>query len=415
MTKIKIKNFGPIKEGYLENDGWMEIKKVTVFIGNQASGKSTVAKVLSTLMWLEKAFNRGEEDYESLTVYSNKQYNPFESHFLNQGIYNYFLDNTEIEYLGEKYSIKYRRKDKFAIIKEIGNNIYVVPKIMYIPAERNILSTINSIYDASGMNYMLYTFGEELRKAQKELNGQKIKLPISDEIEYRYDAPSETSFVVGKDYEINLLNASSGLQSLIPLYLVSKNLAKLVTQKDEVLRKNMNTDLSIRMNEEITSLMVDNKITEEKRNQELNQIRSKYLGKCFINIVEEPEQNLFPTSQWQMLQRLLEFNNMTEANKLIMTTHSPYIINYLSIAIQGAYLKAKIKSDVLLDRLNKIVPVASLISADDVVIYQLDERDGSIKKLPVFEGIPSDKNYLNSSLHEGNQLFDSLLELEEDL
>ncbi len=59
MSKIKIKNFGPIKEGFKEisPDGsineWMEIKKVTVFIGNQGSGKSTVAKLISTLSWIE--------------------------------------------------------------------------------------------------------------------------------------------------------------------------------------------------------------------------------------------------------------------------------------------------------------------------------------------------------------------------
>ena len=28
MSKIKIKNFGPIKEGYLENNGWIDIKKL---------------------------------------------------------------------------------------------------------------------------------------------------------------------------------------------------------------------------------------------------------------------------------------------------------------------------------------------------------------------------------------------------
>ncbi|MBK8701664.1 MAG: AAA family ATPase [Saprospiraceae bacterium] len=53
MTKIRIKNFGPIKDGYQENDGWLEIKKVAVFIGNQGSGKSTVAKLISVFMWLE--------------------------------------------------------------------------------------------------------------------------------------------------------------------------------------------------------------------------------------------------------------------------------------------------------------------------------------------------------------------------
>jgi predicted ATPase len=55
MSKIKIKNFGPIKEGILSNDGWMNIPKITIFIGNQGSGKSSIAKVLSTLKWIEKA------------------------------------------------------------------------------------------------------------------------------------------------------------------------------------------------------------------------------------------------------------------------------------------------------------------------------------------------------------------------
>ena len=46
MSRIKIKNFGPVREGGQTNDGWIDIKKVTVFIGNQGSGKSTVAKLL---------------------------------------------------------------------------------------------------------------------------------------------------------------------------------------------------------------------------------------------------------------------------------------------------------------------------------------------------------------------------------
>lgn len=55
MSRIKIKNFGPIINGNQTNDGWIDIKKVTLFIGNQGSGKSTVAKLISTFMWLEKA------------------------------------------------------------------------------------------------------------------------------------------------------------------------------------------------------------------------------------------------------------------------------------------------------------------------------------------------------------------------
>ena len=54
MVKLRIKNFGPIKEIY--KDEYLIINKVSVFIGEQGSGKSTIAKLFSTLSWLEKDF-----------------------------------------------------------------------------------------------------------------------------------------------------------------------------------------------------------------------------------------------------------------------------------------------------------------------------------------------------------------------
>ena len=98
-----------------------------------------------------------------------------------------------------------------------------------------------------------------------------------------------------------------------------------------------------------------------------------------------------------------------------MTTHSPYLITYLTLAIKSNELKGKIKSDDLLKRLSNIVPLKATINPNDLMIYELDEIDGSIKLLGNFEGIPSDKNSLNKSLGEGNQLYDSLLEIEEEL
>ena len=99
-----------------------------------------------------------------------------------------------------------------------------------------------------------------------------------------------------------------------------------------------------------------------------------------------------------------------------MTTHSPYIINYLSIAIQADCLKSKIKSNgSLMNKLNVIVPLKSTVNSNDISVYQLDEKTGVIKKLNSYDGIPSDKNLLNESLAEGNNLFDSLLEIEQEL
>lgn len=43
------------------------------------------------------------------------------------------------------------------------------------------------------------------------------------------------------------------------------------------------------------------------------------------------------------------------------------------------------------------------------------KKTGSIEKLPNIDGIPSDNNFLNLSLSEGNDLFDRLLDIQEEL
>lgn len=75
----------------------------------------------------------------------------------------------------------------------------------------------------------------------------------------------------------------------------------------------------------------------------------------------------------------------------------------------------KIKSEELKNSLNSVVPIKSTLKGEDVVIYQLDEKDGSINILSTFEGIPSDYNFLNDSLSIGNKMFDRLLEIEQEL
>ena len=120
-----------------------------------------------------------------------------------------------------------------------------------------------------------------------------------------------------------------------------------------------------------------------------------------------------------MFQALLEFNNLTKDNQLIATTHSPYLVGYMGAIIQGSLLRQKILSHPdkhpLLARLDNLVPPGLACPADSVRIYQLDDTTGQIKKLPDYEGIPSDRNYLNEQLRAGNELFDQLLALEEEL
>ncbi len=413
MSKIRIKNFGPIKEGMLDNDGWIEIKKVTIFIGNQGSGKSTVAKVFSTLCWIEKAINRGDIEKGKLSFHM------FKNLLQYQKIHNYFKNNTYIEYTGEKYHILCDRSMQYPVVTEVHGNSYIVPKIMYVPSERNFLSTISDAFNVKGLPDNLFTFAEELRKAQKE-SAKKVSLPLKG-YSYEYDVDEDLSYVIGDDYKISLLEASSGLQSFIPLFLVSKSLSALIKKGEETIKKELTVTQAVRFSNEIMAIMNDNSLSDKDKNKLTKSVKTRYFNKCFINIVEEPEQNLFPTSQQQMLNCLMEFNNQSKGNKLIMTTHSPYLINYLTLAVKAEKLFKSLTDkgfklkDPEFSQTNEIVPMSSTVVANDLAIYELDEKKGTINALGKFEGIPSDKNYLNISLGEVNQLYDSLLEIEEEL
>lgn len=415
MSRIKIKNFGPIKNGCEANEGWIDIKKVTCFIGNQGSGKSTVAKLISTFTWIEKALVRGD--------YNKKWFqrkNKLKNQYLNyHRLENYFKVNgaekTVIEYEGDAFSIVFENGS--LLISEVQNKDYPLPQIMYVPAERNFITYVKTPKELKLSSESLKEFLTEFDNAKNEMKGFE-SLPINN-VSVEYDRLNDTLNLKGEGYKVKLTEASSGFQSLVPLYLVSNYLANSVKKQRETNKETMSSEELQRFKKGVEDIWNNNSLTDEQKRIALSVLSSKFNKTAFINIVEEPEQNLFPTSQWQMLQSLLECNSMNKGNKLIITTHSPYIINYLSIAIQGEYLERKIKKsvnkDVLLPKLYSLIPKESLISASNVVVYQLDEKDGSVKELETIDGIPSDKNYLNDTLVESNLLFDSLLEIEQEL
>jgi predicted ATPase len=179
----------------------------------------------------------------------------------------------------------------------------------------------------------------------------------------------------------------------------------------------MSADELDRFKKNAEEILSNNNLTYEQQRVALSILSSKFNKTAFINIVEEPEQNLFPSSQREILNALLDFNNMNEGNKLIMTTHSPYLINYLTHSVKASIVFEKInkapnKTD-LAEKINKVVPLKSLIKPTDWAVYELNENDGSIIKLDNYKELPSDENYLNESLGKSNDIFINLLEIED--
>ena len=399
MSSIIIQHFGAIKECNTP----IEIKKVTFFIGNQGSGKSTAAKLIATFMWIEKALVRGDYDKKWFER-KNRLKNTFLPY---HRIENYLKENTFIQYKGESYIITYENES--LKLEEKKNNNYSLPQIMYVPSERNFIAYVKSPKELKLSSEALKEFLTEFDNSKEIV--KNLELPINEVI-LDYDKLNDTLNLKGKDYKykIKLTEASSGFQSFVPIYIVSNYLVNTI-KKDSGIKVSMSGEEINRFRKEIEQLYKDKHLSDEQKRIAISVLPQKFNKTSFVNIVEEPEQNLFPTSQRDMLYSLLKINNEISANKLIITTHSPYLVNYVSVAVEAGKLKKGVTAGKE-KQLNAIVPISSAISADDLVIYQLNEREGSIELLDSYEGIPSDENFLNNEIGRTNGLFADLLDLQ---
>lgn len=410
--KLSIKNFGPIRNGFIE-DEFMEITDFTMIIGPQGSGKSTIAKALSTLMWIEKAL---AQDY--FTMKELKLSGRFKARFDYHNIKTYFSDDTKMEYIGSLYHIVYHGESKLFIERVKNSKRPAIPKIMYVPSERNFISVLPKLSLISELPESLASFLDEYDKARKALN-EDLELPIGS-TSFSYDKLNDISWVKRHDNKTRLSQAASGFQSLIPLFLVSNYLAKQYTPQLE----SVNEDIAARIgasgglsNENLARIrneiqtLLSKKPNDTRLINMFNSLLTSLIPSYFVNIVEEPEQNLFPDTQIKMLFSLLSYKNLNEKNKLIVTTHSPYLLNAISLAVASWNVYDRLNvSSATRKELEAIVPKEASLAPEQLRIYKTDEQ-GDISLLENIDGFPSDENYLNDILGEFNDNFGRILEL----
>ena len=398
MRTIHVKNFGPIKDS-----GLIEVRPVTVFCGNQGTGKSTVAKLISMMSWIEKALVRKDVTVENVKLLFVEDYCSY--HYLE----HYFNIDSFIEYTGDVLHLLYK---KGSVKIELGDaSSYKMPQIMYVPAERNLMVAIENAERISNLPPALVTLMEVYRKALTKLRAD-LKLPVNG-FAVHYDKKSKTTWLTDGSFQIQVHEAASGLQSVIPLMMVTKF---LMHQIEKGTSRDLSAEERERLQKEISDILQDKSIDENVRKAVLNTINSRFKNECFMNIVEEPEQNLFPTTQRQVVYELLDTLHKRDGNVLIMTTHSPYVLNDLTLAVKAGDIKKKAgRKNAVLKKLGEIVALGSCLAEGELAVYQINDTDGEVAPLPLYEGIPDDNNFLNSSLEDSNLLFDQLIELEDEL
>ena len=410
-SRIRIENFGPIKTGSTAPGGWLDIRKCTVLIGRQGSGKSTVAKLISTFTWMEKALIRGDYDAKRFSRKGNFKNQFLAYHRLEQ----YLTAATVIEYEGEAYRFKFHA-GLLEVTGLLGAEKYPLPQVMYAPAERNFLAYVKTTKELRLSSPSLQEFLTEYTNAKAALGDRPVPLPINDSF-VEYDRLNDRLNLRGPKaapYKLNLADASSGFQSLVPLYLVTDYLARSVERHRPDAHQPMSSREAQLFAEKSAAIVTNPDLTAEQQRIALSGLSARINKTAFVNIVEEPEQNLFPDSQRQLLHSLLTAHNRTPDNRLVLTTHSPYLLTYLTLAVKAHAVQAKVGTNAdLLARLYAVVPATATAHPDEVAIYELDERAGTIQELTPHKGLPSDENTLNEKLSEANSLFTELLKIEQ--
>ncbi len=96
-----------------------------------------------------------------------------------------------------------------------------------------------------------------------------------------------------------------------------------------------------------------------------------------------------------------------------MPKHSPYLINYLTLAIKANQIfELSQGNENIKKQLSKIIPETSYVKSSDLNIYEIKDN-GIASKLKFVRGLPSDNNFLNNLLAETNNVFNDLLDIEQ--
>lgn len=406
---MRIRNYGPLSRGSAALDnGLIEFPKYTILIGNQGAGKSTVAKLFSTLSWLEKAFIR--KNYESKTFTFESLLTLLENQNLPK---EYLNESTEIEYVGQSHII-WLNKGKVRVSLRTDSE-YRCPQIIYFPSERNVLSVIDNPFAVDDLPAMVKQLAVEFLNANRKVGRRKRQLFGDYKIEF--DPDSRKSYIIDPEGKTSVVlsKSSSGLQSIAPLFVVSDYLSKGIGEDflDKLKKENGNIrEVALRSVEDPLiggklKFFLDSGLKDNMSDDDVAYLKDalgKYVNTCLWQIVEEPEQNLYPTSQVEVIKKLID--NTGEDGKLVLTTHSPYILSVMNNFIFAYDQFRKYGKTV------KGVQNSSLMAFEDVAAYKIE--DGVVQSIMDPKSRMIDATEIDDCSRRINSVFDRLMAMEEE-
>ena len=369
MKRIIIRNLGPISEADIF------LKDINVVIGEQSIGKSCVLKVSCFCTWVEKriAIEQSAKRFEKKGVFIDELVN---FHRLN----GYVNENTFIGYESDFMEFSYDNEHGFSHEWKEDRWDYQRPKVSYIPAERNLVAVIPNWFEVKSVADNIQDFMADWSDARKMVGDKEI---LNLDMAYHYDEGSDTDFVKIKDGNfLPFTNVSSGLQSLIPLYihLININSKKYREREDNSVKHKSESEKLVNSLVEYYGSSIGEAFIKNSKHEAINKDAglekrlipnpqmTRWLMKMYLKLskthhcevfLEEPEENLFPPTQQILMKTLLNQVQRQKGNTLFISTHSPYILDillerevydfglfYIRSAESGSVVKTATEADV---------------------------------------------------------------------
>ena len=301
MKHLVIHNLGPLKEADVE------LKHINVIIGSQSSGKSCVLKTACYCTWVEKRIELTQtSDFFAKDGNFLKELERFHK------LKGYIKPGTFISYESDYMAFSYdNATNTFKFEWKEGRWNYRRSKVTYIPAERNLVAAIPNWFQVKFADDNIRDFMADWETARQATQEDITVLNLG--VSYHYDANTKSDRVkVSDDVTLDFTNTSSGLQSVIPLFVHLSHITKIRHDRIESFA-----------NLQENSILLAKLDEEDKKDVYTNYVHTHH---CDI-FLEEPEANLFPPTQSNLVEWLLNKTKGDHSSNLFIATHSPYILN----------------------------------------------------------------------------------------
>lgn len=346
---IIIKNFGPLKEVEID-----DIKPLTVFIGKSAGGKSIIMKVIVLMRYIYKMVN-----IRSYLKNAKITRSPFKLRFnslLHDGLKGMITAQTEIYYTveinGNKYTLKYTNRGLQSDIN-IPDKDLIFFKEAYVSGMRSLIPIwASKAVSVKGENlgFFFHETFNDFNDATDVIKEQKLEY-LNLKMKVRKSGNRPKLFTIeslqNDAVPIELRYASSGIQTSAPLVAIVHYFAQEFSFKDAFQRSVLNY---LYKQDLLTKFTLG--------------INRNKLGKYVHIHIEEVELSLAPEDQRAFMSNLVEevFHKNKKDRKLglMVSTHSPYIVNHLNVLLRAGYFEKARKNYPFLEK-------------DDIAVYRVNE------------------------------------------